>query len=429
MATLKVEVPAERVSKAWNAIASDYIRHARIPGYRPGKAPRSVIENKFKKEIKEEVTKRLLSESFREAVSEKKLNVLSLTEIEDVELSADQPMRFTATLITAPEFDMPSYIGIPVAQKPVEVTDEEVETWLDGVRNQAADFTEVKGRALQMDDFAIIDYTGTIDGKPVEELYPKAGKPLTHRTGFWIRMTPEAFFPGFSDALIGSQVAEKREFDIQVPADFALAEMANQKIHYEVTVTAIKQKVLPELNDQWAASILPGKTVAELRDAGRGEIRQQKESENIREKRDKIMTHLLSKVECELPPSLVREETKRVLAEIVRENQARGIADEIIRENEKDLVDSAVHSARDRIKGRFILMRIASQEKISVTPEELQHRIRFLAQRYQMTPDKLRKELEKRESLDEVRDEILTSKVLDFLSSNVTVPANLETAS
>src|SRR5580658_6523476 len=176
--TLRVEVPAEQVSKTWDTVAKDYTQYARIPGYRPGKAPRTVVENKYKKQIREEVEKKLLSESCREAINEKKLRVISLADVQDVEFGDDKTMRFTATLVTAPEFELPDYKNIPVQLKPVEVTDKEIDDALENLREQQAEFTDVTGRALALEDFAVIDYTGTIDGKPVEEVAPKAGKPL-----------------------------------------------------------------------------------------------------------------------------------------------------------------------------------------------------------------------------------------------------------
>ncbi|MEA3186233.1 MAG: trigger factor, partial [Chthoniobacter sp.] len=380
--TLRVEVEPEKVTKAWDHIASDYARHARIPGYRPGKAPRKIIEKKFEKQIREELQKQVLSESCREAINEKKLRVLSLAEVEEVEIADDRTMRFTATLVTAPEFEMPDYKNIAVTVKPAEVTDAEVDAAIENLRNQSADFTDIAERGLQMDDFAVVDYTGTIDGKAVHELFPKAGKPLSGNNDFWIRLTPESFFPGFSEQLIGGTLGEAREFDIDVPADFAVTEMAGQKIHYAVTVKGLKQKQLPELTDEFAAKIAPGKNVAELREIAKTELEREKASQAENDKRNQIVTQLLAKVECELPQNLVQNETRRILADIVRENQARGVADELIRENEKDLVGSAAQSARDRLKSTFILLRIAEAEKISVTKEEYQQRIAALAGRY-----------------------------------------------
>ncbi len=419
--TLHVEVEPEKVNKAWENIAKDYVRYAKLPGYRPGKAPRKIVEKKFEKQIREELEKQLLSESCREAISEKKLRVLSIANVEDVEIAQDKGMHFTATLVTAPEFEMPEYKNIPVTVKSGEVTDAEVEEAIENLRNQYADFSDIAERDLAMNDFAVIDYAGTIDGKPVHDVFPKAGKPLSGNSEFWIRLTPQSFFPGFSEQLIGAKLGETREFDIEVPADFAVAEMAGQKIHYKVTIKGLKEKQLPELTDEFAAKVIPGKNVSELRDLVKVELSREKAAELDREKRGQIMQHLLGKVECELPENLVRGETRRILAEIVRENQARGVADELIKDNEKDLIGSASQGARERLKGTFILLRIAENEKISITKEEYQQHLAQMAARYGVAMDKMLKELEKRGALEQIQEEILTGKVLDFLSSNASV--------
>jgi trigger factor len=204
LATLKVDLPPEAVNAARDNIARDYTAHAKLPGYRPGKAPRAVVERKFQKQIREELERKLLSESTRAAITEKHLRVLQVQNVEDVEFSPDQSLHFTATVITAPEFELPEYHKIPVTVPAEEISEEEVDKAVENLRNQAATFDDIAGRGLAMEDFAVIDYNGTIDGKPVSEVFPKAGKPLTTNSGFWVRMTPESFLPGFCEALLGA---------------------------------------------------------------------------------------------------------------------------------------------------------------------------------------------------------------------------------
>ncbi len=422
--TLRVEVPAEQVSKTWESVAKDYLQYAKIPGYRAGKAPRNVVENKFRKQIREEVEKKVLSESCREAINEKKLRVISLADVQDVEFADDKTMRFTATLVTAPEFELPDYKNISVQLKPVEVTGKEVDDSLENLREQQAEFTDITDRALALEDFAVIDYTGTVGGKPVSEIAPKAGKPLSANTDFWIRLTPEAFFPGFSDHLVGANAGESRTFDVDVPADFAVKELDGQKITYAVTVKALKQRVLPELNDAFAAKLLEGKTLAEVRDLIKIDIEKHKLAEQDRDKKNQIVSALLSKVECELPANHVRFETKRILADIVREQQARGVSDDALKQGQKEIVEAAGKAARERLRSNFILLRIAELENIKVTKEEFNHRIDLMAARYQTTREKLLKDLSDRDSLEQINEEILRGKTLDFLASSVSVQPN-----
>jgi len=419
--TLRVEVPSEKVTQAWETITADFARVARVPGYRAGKAPKNVIEKKFQKEIREELEKKLLHESCREAISEKNLRVITVSDVEDIVIEADKTMRFTATLVTSPEFELPDYKNITVQVKSGEVTEADVDASIETLRNQSADFTDVTDRELQMGDFVVVDYEGTLDGKPLLEALPKVPKQLAGNQDFWINMTPEAFFPGFCEQLTGAKPGETRSFELPTPENFPIKELAGQKLGYSVTVKSVKLKQLPELNDEFAAKIVPGKTLAELRAIAQEELKKQKETTAEREKREQVMNFLLSKVECELPQNMVLNETRRILSEIVKENQMRGVTDDLLKENEKQIFSTASQGARERLKGTFILLRIAEAEKLKVTREEFNQRIASMAARYGMTTDKVLKELDKNNAIDQVTEEILTGKVLDFLLSSVTV--------
>jgi trigger factor len=428
--TLRVEVEPEKVNAVWDDVAGNYTKYARIPGYRAGKAPKAIIEKKFQKEIREELEKKLLSESCKQAIQDKGLKVLSLTQVDDIEIGQDKSMKFTATLVTRPDFELPAYKGLIVPLPSTEVTEEEIDKSLEELREQAADFADVTAdRGAVMNDFVIIDYRGTIDGALVSEKFPKAGAPLSGNNDFWIHMVHEAFFPGFSEALLGAKPGETRTFEIEVPAEFPVEGLPGQKIQYEVTLKGIKEKVLPALDDAFASTIVKGKTLAEIREVAREELARQKNSGAEATKRQEIMRQLLAQVECELPVDMVRTQTRRILMDIVRENQARGIADEVLKENEQQILGGAAQNARDQIKGTFILLRIADVEGIKPTQQEFDLRIAELAQRYEMKPDKLLKKLDERNAVDQILEEVLTAKVLDFLAANAsvsTIPAEAD---
>ncbi len=421
IATLRVEVPGEKVAEAYEDATSQYARHASIPGYRAGKAPRTVIASRFQKQIREEVEKKLLSESYREAVAEKELRVLQLSEVDDLELDREKGMSFTATVVTAPEFETPNYQALDLREADAAVTDADLEEALENLRGQRAEFKDIEGRPLAMDDFVVVDYEGTLDGKPVDEVVPKAGKPLAENQDFWLKMTPEAFFPGFTDQLVGASLDDTRSFDLPVPADFPIMDLRDKTLRYEVTIKGLKERVLPDLDDAFASAVAPGKTLDELRALVRAELETQKRQAAEDEKRNAIMRQLSAEVECELPESMVKYETKRILNEIVRENQTRGVADDVLQDHKSDLVERAGRNARERLKGRFILVRIAEEEKIRVTEREFSQRIMLMAVQYRTNPEKLMKELRENNAVDKVREEILTGKVLDFLASGATI--------
>ena len=426
LATLRVEVEPERVNKAIDQLLQEFGQNARVPGYRQGKAPRSLVEKKFKKQIREELEGKLLRESTREAIEEKKLRVLQVADVEDVQLGEDKRMSFTATVVTQPEFELPNYTGLALESKSSELTEAEIDESIENLREQAADFVDVAGRPAAMEDYVVVSYEGTVDGKPVHESFPKAGKPLSGNDEFWIKMTDEAFFPGYCAQLVGANPGETREFDIEVPADFPVEGMPGVKIHYKVGLKAIKEKVLPELNDEFAGSVLKGKTLAELRELAREELGRQRVAAVDAAKRNDIMKQLLASFECELPANMVRGETQRILAELVRENQARGVAEEVLKENQKELVGVASQNAREKLKGTFLLLRIAEAEGLRVSREEIFGRIAALAERYKVTFEKMVKELEKSNGIDQLTEEILTAKTLDFVVSKANVAAQSE---
>ena len=421
LASVKVEVPSDKVVATQTRIAAGYKNQARIPGYRPGKAPQSVIDKKFQKEIKEELTKQLVDEGFRQAIEKEKLKVLSVSDVQDVEFHDDKSLSFTATIITQPIFELPDYKGLNVQVPPAGVQDGDVDRALQNLREQHAEYVDVSGRGLEMNDFAVIDYTGTVDGKSVAEVAPKAGRALAGNTGFWIKMGPDSFFRGFCDHLVGAQIDETRKFAIDVPADFPATEVAGLKIDFEVTLKGIKSQALPELNDALASKVIPDHSYEQLVDLLKEEIASQRANEVERLKRDQVVENLLAKVECELPQDMVQNETRRIMAEIVQQNQKRGISDEELKQNEKDIVVQAGTAARNRLKGAFILTRIAEKEEIRINRNEVDSRVEQMAEKYRVTPKKMQNELQKRGGFGGLQEDILMGKVIDFLVANATV--------
>ena len=421
ISTLKIELPADEVSKEWDTIANSFARFAKIPGYRPGKAPRAVIDKRFRKEIQDEVTKKLVSKSYREAIEQKKLRVASLTNLEDVQFGEDKSMRFQATVVTAPEFKLPDYKNIPVELPDTKVTEAEIEATLERLRDQTADFVDVQGRGAQMEDFVVVDFEGTVDGKPISEVAPQASKNLHGGKNFWLHLAADNFLPQFCEQIVGQKPDETRAVIVDLPADFLVKELAGKQASYSVTVRGIKEKVLPAVDDALANKLLPGKSLADLRRTIEHDLEHEKEHEVERAKEAQIVKYLQEKIQFDLPPSLLRNETKRALAELVQRNRARGIPDEMLKDKEKELIETAASVAHHRLKTNFILERIAEQEKIEVRREDIDLRIRQEAQHYNLSSDKMRKELEEHNGLNALAEQVRLGKTLDFLKANVSV--------
>jgi trigger factor len=428
VSTLQIELPPEEVAKEWDAIANSFARFAKIPGYRPGKAPRSVIEKRFRKEIHDELTKKLVSRSYHDAIEQKQLRVVSLTNVEDVQFGEDKSMRFRATIVTAPEFELPEYRNIPVQLPDTKVSEAEVDAGLERLREQSADFADVPERGLQMEDFAVLDFEGAIDGRPISELAPNASKNLHGGKKFWLHLAPENFLPRFCDQIVGMKPGETRSVQVEFPAEFPVAELAGKKADYAVTLNEIKRKVLPPIDDAFAARLVPGKTVADLRHMIKHDLEQEKEHELERAKEAQIVKFLHEHTAFDLPPPLLKNETRRALNELVHRNRERGVPDDILKGKEKELIGGAGSLAAHRLKTNFILSRIAEREKIEVSREEIDARIREEAARYDISLDKMRKELQEHDGLNGLAEQILLSKTLDFLKANVSVEKTEEGA-
>jgi trigger factor len=416
---LRVEVAAERVAGTRAEILQEFRKAASIPGFRPGKAPEPMVEKRYAGEIDEELRKRLIPESYREALHEQNLKVVGFPQVENVEYQPGRPLVYTATVDTAPEFSLPEYKAIPVKKKTFAVREEDVDKSLDSLRDQQADFVDVAGRSLKTGDFAVVNYTGVADGKPISELTPEA-KGLGENKDFWLLISSDSFLPGFCDQLLGANAGEKRQVLVDFPKDFPQQPLAGKKATYFVDVVALKEKKLPELSDEFAKK-LGLESLAKLKEDVRkgleGDVERQQDSDARRQ----VIEHLLARVEFELPDSLVQQETRSIIYDVVRENSLRGATKAQLEEKKNEIYGFAAKSAKDRLRTSFILDAIAAAEKIQVEESEIEERIRQLAQRSRTTPARLKAQLAEKGGLGEIEEQILVGKTLDFLVDNAQV--------
>lgn len=421
---LRVEVDASRVAGARAEIIQEFRKHANIPGFRPGKAPEPMVEKRYAQEIDDEVRKRIIPDTYREAVAEQKLHVVGYPEVEKVEYQPGQPFVFTAVVDTAPEFALPEYKGIAVKKKETPVADEEINKTIEALRDQQAEFVNIEGRALKTGDFAVLNYTGVADGKPIAELVPDS-KTLGEHKDFWLLISSDSFLPGFCDQLLGAETGEKRQVLVNFPADFPQKPLVGRKATYFVDMVAIKEKKLPEVNDELAKKVGVD-SLEKLKDEIRKSLVAEREAESKNEMRKQIVDHLMSQVEFNLPESLVAQETRGIIYDVVRENSLRGVTKQMLEEKKDEIFGMATQSAKDRLRTTFILDAIAEKEKLTVTEEEMEARIASLAQRYRITPERLKAQLDERGGLGEVEEQIRAGKTLDFLIANAKVELTKE---
>lgn len=418
---LRIDLPVERVEQEWKKVTEAFARQARLPGFRPGKAPRSLIESKFSKEIEEELKDALLRTALRESIELKKLDVLSVAKVEDVQLGVDRTFRCKVTVVTRPDFSLPDYENLQLTLDEPKVREEEVEATLERLREPHASYDPIEGRGLVMGDYAVITYETKLGGVPLKEALPNCPPLLQGRANFWVEMKNESFLPGLCEQLVGLEAGQSKTFPLALPADFPVSELAGQTIEVSVTVEALNEKTLPEWNEELVEKIAPGKTLDEVRNLVRQSLQEMASRQFEQSKRSQVLDALLAQVTCTLPRNLVQQQTMQILQDVVEENQGRGVSEDELREHQDQLVGMARQSAEQRVRGRFILLRIAEKEKMKAEDQEVLTAIMEMSQRFQIPVKKLVKDLQRRNAIEGIREDILARKAMDFLASKVVV--------
>lgn len=415
---VRVELDATAVDSAFDAVTKDYQKQAALPGFRPGKAPLPMVVKKYDAEIKDEAKRKLIGDAYRKAVDEQKLQVVGYPDIEEVQFGRGQSLQFTATIETAPDFQLPEYKGLPATLEAKTVTDADVERALDLLRGQHANYNTV-ARPLAGGDIAVVNYTGTCEGKVITELAPTA-KGLTEQKNFWVETTEGKFIPGFAEQLIGAGAGDKRTVNVDFPADFVTKELQGKKGVYEVELVEVKEKSLPALDDEMAKKF-GAENLEKLRAGVRADLENELKYSRSKALRGQLVRALLGRVNFDLPESAVASETRNVVYDLVRQNTQRGIARELIENQKDEIYAMAAGNAKERVKLAFLVGRIAEQEKIQASQEDVIRRAQQLAMMYQTPFDQFIKDLQKRNGVNELYEQVLHEKVLELLEKNAII--------
>ena len=415
---LRVEVDVKAVDAAFDSTTKEFQKQAALPGFRPGKAPRALVLKKYEADVKAEVKRKLIGDAYRQAVDENKISVVGYPDIEEIQFGPGQALQFAATIETAPEFQLPDYKGLPVKREVKSVTDADVERALKLLAQQHVKF-ETVARELRLGDIAVVNYTGTCEGKPITEIAPTA-KGLEGQKNFWVEVGAATFLPGFADQLVGARAGEKRAVNTDFPADFVTQELAGKKGVFEVELVEVKEKVLPPVDDAFAKKY-GAENLDKLRDGVRHDLENELKYSQTKAIRGQIVRGLLDRVNFDLPETAVAHETRNVVYDIVRENSQRGVARDLIEKQKDEIYSAATRSAKEHVKLSFLVQRIAEQENIKVSQEDVLRRAQALAAMYQIPPEKFLKDLQKRNGVNELYDQIAHEKVLAFLEQNAKI--------
>lgn len=404
---IQVEVPAAEVTRETDTLIQKYQKLARIPGFRRGHVPASVIKQRFGEDIKSEVVDALVPRFFSREAEKQGLIPVSQPRVSDLHIHDGEPLRFKATFEVMPEIKVEGYKELRADKPSIAVTDEEVEESLKGIQEQRATFTPVEGRTLADGDFAQV----SLDGKPKDG----EGKPV-HMDDILVEVAGKTTMPEFTENLRGASVGDERTFDVLYPQDFSDQRLAGKTLTYTVKVQGIKQKSLPEVNDAFAKELGEFANLDEVRKKIREGMEAERRQAAERESKDKLVTELIKRNDLEMPEALVERQIDLRLERGLRALAAQGMKSEDMKKMDISRLRAGQRDqAVQELKAAMLLEKIADQEKIEVGDEEINREVEALAEQSKQPVESIRARLTQEGVLDRIRNRIRNEKTLDYL--------------
>jgi trigger factor len=408
---LELEIPAEEVTKASEKVAKEFAKMARVPGFRPGKAPISLIKRRFAEDIKSEVLQNLVPETVEKAVAEQKLSPVSQPQVDKLEFKEGEPVKFRASFDVLPEFTLANYKNLEIEMPEMNLTDEDVNKALAEMQQRAAAFTPVEGRAVQNDDFVQVKLNGTPEG---------GGEPLQAESVLCHVGAEETMEP-FNENLRGASVGDHKDFDVNYPADYPDPKLAGKLFHYSVDVLGIKTKQLPELNDEFAKDVSDAASLDELKTKIRESLEHERDHRQKDLQREKVIGELVKLHDFPVPESLVEHQMDVRLERVVRSLAQQGVDPRAVNVDWVSLRRRQEERAKEDVKAELVIDRIATEEKIEVTDEELDHEIEHMAGHSGESGEAFRARLTKQGALDRMKAKLRSDKTIDWLAQNASV--------
>jgi trigger factor len=415
---LELEIPAENVSKATEKVARDLARVARVPGFRPGKAPVTLIRRRFAEDIQGEVLQSLVPEYIEKALEEKKLIPITRPSVDKVDFKEGEPLRFRAVFEVLPEFELGDYKNLAINVDAIETGDAQVDKVIEDMRERAATFVPVEGRAAKDGDYVLIKLSGI----------PVGGGEPVQADNIMCHIGAEETLESFTENLRGASSGETKQFRSQYPDDYPDQKLAGKAYDYTVEVQGIKEKRLPELNDEFAKDAAGEKggfsTLEEMRTLISKDLEAAKEDQQKTQAREKLLEALVKQHDFPVPEALVEHQMNVRLERSVRALTAQGVDPRAVNIDWVALRNHQRERAVDDVKAELLIDRVAEAEKIDATDEEVEKEIQALAEHSGESATALRARLTKQGVLDRMKSKLRSDKTIEWLYRN----ARIETA-
>jgi trigger factor len=404
---IEVTIPLQEIDKETERVVSDLSKKVRLPGFRPGKAPASIVRAKYQQEIRKELLDHLLPKFFRQKVDEENLKVVGQPSVTDVHFHTGEPIRFKAHFEVAPEIELGDYRGVTVPYREPVLTDQDVEDRLNQIRDQKAEYVNIDPRPIEDGDYAVVSLrsTGGVEA-PVEQ------DEVTLHIG------SADTFPAFTEALRGATPGEEKDFAITYPEDFGQAKLAGKTVEFHSVIKAIRRKELPEANDEFAQDLGDFKTLDELKDTIRKTIFRERELRAQQEAKDAIVKKLVEAHDFPIPEAFLDRQVEAQLDSELRQLASQGVDPRKLNIDWEKVKETQRPRATHDVKTSLLLDKIADREAIEVLQEEVDREVQKIAKQRREPVAAVRQALEKDGTIRRIAAHIRTDKTLNLLFEN-----------
>jgi trigger factor len=410
---LMVEIPSTVVDAEIDKVSKDYSKAARIPGFRPGKVPTKVVRQRFRDQILHDVAHGLIPRAVEEALRERGVEPVDTPDIRDVVVEEGRPLKFTATFETVPPIDPGDYAAVVLRKKDVAIADEAIDQALTQLRDRSARYEPVEDRGVEVGDSVMLDLERTAVGETGESQTDK-------HENVTVDIGAPANPPGFDEALAGLRAEDSKSFDVTYPDDYTIKELAGTTVKYAAALKAIRKRVVPELDDEFAKDVGEFENLEALRTRVRGDLEHEAMHEAEREMRADLLKQLAGRVTFDIPSSLLDREIDRRVEEFVRRLIEQQIDPMRTNINWEEFREKQRDAAMEAVKGALVLDEVARRENITVSEADISAEVERYAEQSGRTAAAVRARLEKEGGMSRLYSGMRRERTLDFLLSRAT---------
>lgn len=421
---LRVEITADTARKEVDRVANDYRRHARLPGFRPGKAPVQLVRRRFQKDIRQDVLQQLIPQSYDQAVKEKGLRPLGRPSLENVDFEEGKPIVYEARFEVGPEIQLPVYKGLEVLAEERPVTDEDVDQQIENLREKHARLLSVANQPVQQGEYAVVDLHGEALDDPEDSEPAKESRLPIVEENLLLEVGGEKTLQAFNEALVGMKVGEEKTCEVQYPAKYPTEKLAGRRVLFNVRLNEVKKKELPEVNDEFAKDVGSYETLFELRGKLKDELMASRQENRQNDLKKKLIDQLIERKDFELPDTLVEERIDDKIKDLAYNIAAQGVDPSKANVDWLKVRSQLRTEAEKEVRASVILEEIASQENLEVSNEDLESELDQLANSMNQPKEKVRQHFQQENRMETLRHRILTRKALSLVFENAKVKSS-----